>query len=129
MLVALRQDHVHVAVTEVAERLLDRRLFRHAVVLRDAHGGDHHHASRPCPRMPVAVFAGYVEVKVARPMVLDAAHAYAFARKLVDDLLEQHGLAGVVVAGERNHELNSANESLSSAEDPSVPVNGTMYRV
>ena len=53
--------------------------------------------------MTAAVLAGNVKIEVAGTVVLDGADAQTFAGELVDDLFEQEGLAGIVVAGERYH--------------------------
>ena len=101
-LVALDDHHVDIVV---ARQQLTRGhlvLLACVGVLRPARGADEAHVLGAGLVMAPGVLSGHVDIKAVVPMMLERTHAQAAAGELGDNLLDERGLARILVADKRD---------------------------
>ena len=101
-LVALDDHHVDIVVTRQQLARGHLVLLARVGVLRPARGADKAHVLGSGLVMAPGVLSGYIDVKAVMPMMLERTHAQAAAGELGNDLLDERGLARVLVADKRD---------------------------
>ena len=101
-LVALDDHHVDIVVARQQLARGHLVLLARVGVLRPARGADEAHVFGSGLMMAPGVLSGHVDIKAVMPMILERTHAQAAAGELSDNLLDERGLARVLVADKRD---------------------------
>ena len=101
-LVALDDHHVDIVVARQQLARGHLVLLARVGVLRPARGADEAHVFGSGLMMAPGVLSGHVDIKAVVPMMLERTHAQAAAGELGDNLLNERGLARVLVADKRD---------------------------
>ena len=101
-LVALDDHHVDIVVARQQLARGHLVLLARVGVLRPARGADKAHVLGAGLVMAPGVLSGHVDIKAVVPMMLERTHAQTAAGELGDNLLDERGLARVLVADKRD---------------------------
>ena len=101
-LVALDDHHVDIVVARQQLARGHLVLLARVGVLRPARGADEAHVFGSGLVMAPGVLSGYIDIKAVVPVMLERTHAQATAGELGNDLLDERGLARVLVADKRD---------------------------
>ena len=101
-LVALDDHHIDIVVTRQQLARGHLVLLARVGVLRPARGADEAYVLGSGLVMAPGVLSGHIDIKAVMPMMLERTHAQAAAGELGDNLLDERGLARVLVADKRD---------------------------
>ena len=101
-LVALDDHHIDIVVARQQLARGHLVLLARIGVLRPARGADEAHVFGSGLVMAPGVLSGHIDIKAVMPMMLERTHAQAAAGELGDNLLDERGLARVLVADKRD---------------------------
>lgn len=101
-LVALDDHHVNIVVARQQLARGHLVLLARVGVLRPARGADEAHVFGAGLVMAPSILSGHIDIEAVMPMMLERTHAQAAAGELGDNLLDERGLARVLVADKRN---------------------------
>ena len=101
-LVALDDHHVNIVVTRQQLARGHLVLFARVGVLRPARGADEAHVLGSGLVMAPGILSGHIDIKAMMTMMFERTHAQAAAGELGNDLLDERGLARVLVADKRD---------------------------
>ena len=100
--VALDDHHVDIVVTRQQLTRGHLVLLACVGVLRPARGADEAHVLGSGLVMAPRILSRHIDIKAMMPMMLERTHAQAAAGELGNDLLDERGLARVLVADKRD---------------------------
>ena len=101
-LVALDDHHVDIVVARQQLARGHLVLLARVGVLRPARGADEAHVLGSGLVMTPRILSGHVDIEAVVPVMLERTHAQAAAGELGDNLLDECGLARVLVADKRD---------------------------